>query len=268
MPAMSRHTARRASAAAILPILLLSSSGCDVITADFRNTETSEWRKTYELARNGRVDISNVNGKIIVEPSTGNVVEVVALKTAKGSTPSAAKEALGRIEIREDVSPTSITIATKLARTHSWFDMGGAQVKYTVRVPSGAEAKFTTVNGGVEVSGLTGRVTAEATNGGVVARNVSGRIDASTTNGGVDVDLARVEDDASLHCTNGGIRLRLPANAKASINASVTNGGIDASGLSLQTTTANRRRLEGLLNGGGPTIRISGTNGGITISAR
>ena len=88
-----------------------------------------------------------------VEPSTGNTVEVVAQKTAKAATIAAAKEALEKIEIREEVSSSSISISTKLPRGGGWFD-GGTQVKYTVRVPAGAEVKFTTVNGGVDVTGL------------------------------------------------------------------------------------------------------------------
>ena len=198
------------------------------------------------------MQISNVNGKIEVEPSTGTSVEVVARKSAKGANPAAAKEAIERIEIREDVSPSSISIETKLPRGGGWFQMGHTQVQYTVRVPVGVEAKFSTVNGGVEVSGLSGRVIAETTNGGVSARNISGPIEASTTNGGVDVELARLaEGGAKLECTNGGIRLRLPADSKASISASVTNGGINAEGLSHRNDrvvpasarrTAERRR--------------------------
>jgi DUF4097 and DUF4098 domain-containing protein YvlB len=256
-----------------LPLLLINLvalQGCDVVTADLKHSETAEWRKTYELAPGGRVEISNINGKIQVEPSTGNAVEIVALKTAKGSSPEAAKAALERIEIREDVSPSSISVATKLPRSGGgWFEMGGTQVKYTVRVPVGAEVKFTTVNGGVDVTGLSGRVTAETTNGGVTARDISGTIDASTTNGGVDVELTRLgEGGAKLECTNGGIKLRLPADSKASISASITNGGIDANGLTLETTESTRRRLEGRMNGGGAPIHIEGTNGGIRIAPR
>ena len=209
----------RVPAAVVLPLLLVNLvalQGCDVVTAELKHSETAEWRKTYELAPGGRVQISNVNGKIEVEPSTGTSVEVVARKSAKGANPAAAKEAIERIEIREDVSPSSISIETKLPRGGGWFQMGHAQVQYTVRVPVGVEAKFSTVNGGVEVSGLSGRVIAETTNGGVSARNISGPIEASTTNGGVDVELARLaEGGAKLECTNGGIRLRLPADVES-----------------------------------------------------
>jgi DUF4097 and DUF4098 domain-containing protein YvlB len=110
---------------------------------------------------------------------------------------------------------------------------------------------------------------AQTTNGGVTARDVSGSIDASTTNGGIDIDMAELgERGATLECTNGGLKLRLPADAKATISASVTNGGIDTSGLSLETQESTRRRLEARLNGGGAPVRIEGTNGGIRIAAR
>ena len=46
------------------------------------------------------------------------------------------------------------------------------------------------------------------------------------------------------------------------------NGGISADGLSIETTESSRRRLEGRLNGGGPQIRLEGTNGGIRIASR
>jgi hypothetical protein len=266
---MNSSTRRLVPVAAVLPLLLVASAGCDVMTADLKHTQTAQWQKTYELAPGGRVEINNVNGKVTVEPSTGNAVEVVAVKTAKGATSEAAKDALGRVEIQEEVSRDLIRVGTKVAQRHGWFGSGGTQVAYTVRVPAAAEVKFTTVNGGIELAGLTGRITAETTNGGVVARNVSGAIDASTTNGGVDVELSKVaEGGAKLGCTNGGIKLRLPSDAKASITASITNGGIDASGLSIDTSESSRRRLVGRLNGGGPAIRLEGTNGGITIGGR
>lgn len=262
--------ARRVPVAAVaLPILIATSAGCDIVTADLRHTETAEWRKTYELQPGGRVAVSNVNGKIEVEPSTGSSVEIVARKTAKGHSPEAAKAALEQIEIRENSSPSSVSIETKIQRVGGWFQSGGAQVSYAVRVPAGAEVHFTTVNGGVELRGLKGRVNAETTNGGITGRDIAGSIEATTTNGGVDIEVVELgEGGAKLGCTNGGIRLKLPSTARATISASVANGGIDTSGLQLETLESSRRRLEARLNGGGPPVRLEGTNGGISIAAR
>jgi DUF4097 and DUF4098 domain-containing protein YvlB len=271
---MKLMVSRRAHRAVlVLPFLVVATAAttaCDIAMADLKQKETAEWRKTYDVKAGGRLEISNVNGKIEVEPASGDSIEVVAEKSVRASSAEAAKDALSRIEIQETVSPDDVRIETKLQKRSGFLGGLSQEVHYRVKVPATLEVRVTTVNGGIEVSGLKGRVTAEATNGGVKARDVSGPIDASTTNGGVEVDLTRVaESGAKLGCTNGGISLTLPTDAKASISARITNGGINTSGVNIETTGENsRRHLEGRMNGGGPRIEIDGTNGGIRIASR
>jgi hypothetical protein len=267
---------RRVRAATlVLPLALagvsVASTGCDLAMHHNSEKQTAEWRKTYDLQPGGRIEIRNVNGKIDVEPSAGNSVEVVAEKSASGMSVEGAREALGGIDIQDTASPKDIRIVTKISRMGGGFFGGGGQsVHYTVKVPASAQATFSTINGGVEVSGLKGRITAESTNGGIRARDIWGPLDARSTNGGVEVDLADVsESGVKLGCVNGGIELRLPSTAKANISARITNGGINASGLQMETIgESSRRRLDARLNGGGPQIELSGTNGGIRIAAR
>src|SRR5262245_20724310 len=124
---------------------------CDIVTADLRAEETAQWHKTYQLDPSGSSEISNVNGKIAVEPSDGNTVDIEATRKARGASPEAAKAALERVTIAEDVSGGRIRVETKVARTSGIsFMNGGVQVEYRVKVPAGAEVKFTTVNGGVD----------------------------------------------------------------------------------------------------------------------
>jgi hypothetical protein len=262
---------RRLLPALMLPLLVASLAGCDIVTADLRSEETTQWHKTYPLDANGRLEIRNVNGKIDVEPSEGNTVDITAIKKARGASSDAAKAALERATIVEDVSSGRIKIETKMANMSGIvFNSGNVQVEYRVKVPAGAEVKLTTTNGGIEITGLQGRVTAETTNGGVVTRDLSGQLEASTTNGGLDIDMSRVPDGGvRLDFTNGGLKMRLPRDARATISATITNGGISAGDLPIETTGENtRRRLEGRLNGGGARIQIAGTNGGITLSGR
>jgi hypothetical protein len=258
----------------VLPVLVIASgaaTGCDIAMSHFSEKETAEWRKTYELRPGGRLEISNINGKIDVEPSVGNAVEIVAEKSARAGSTDAAKEALVRIEIKETVSPTDVRIETKVQRqAGGLFSRAEQQVHYLVKVPALLEVRFSTVNGGIELTGLKGRITAETTNGRIKAHDVSGSIEATTTNGGVEVELAQVADSGvKLGCTNGGIELTLPSDARATISARVTNGGIDTDGVKIETLgESNRRRLDGRMNGGGPRIDIEGTNGGIRIASR
>ncbi len=265
---MSSLFARRTRAALVLPALI-ALSGCDLAMADLKAKETAEWRKTYQLQPGGRVEISNVNGRITVEPADGNTLEVVALKSARGATSESAKESLARVEIRDEVTPAGVKIETKVERS-GLFNHGSADVAYTVRVPAGANVRFATVNGGIEVERIKGRIEVETVNGGIVGRDLDAAGFAATTvNGGIDIDLTRMpERGVKLECTNGGIKLRLPGDAKADISARVANGGIDAEGLPVDATEKSRRRFEGRMNGGGPRIEIEGTNGGIRIAAR
>ena len=265
----SQRTAAFSLRVLVLGVLAsIATTGCDIVTADLRHAATSEWRKSYTLEPGGRLEVSNVNGRIQVEASEGNQVEIVAQKKARGISEDAAKEAADRVEIKETVSSSSIRIETRMPQTNGMF-RGSAEVSYSVRVPSGADVKFTTVNGGIDLSRLTGKIDVETTNGGIVAREVGGAIEATTTNGGVEVELTQVASGGvKLGCVNGGIKLRLPSEAAATISASVANGGIDADGLKLETTESSRRSLEARLNGGGPMIKIEGTNGGIKLAAR
>jgi hypothetical protein len=265
---LNRSSAGSFALAVVLPLAAALSSGCDIITADLKHSVTGDWRKTYALDAGGRVEVANTNGRIRVTASGGNQVEIVAEKKARGASEESAKAALEGIQIQETVSGSSVRVETKLPKMGGMLG-GSGEVTYTVRVPAEAEVKFTTVNGGIEISQLNGRIEAETTNGGITGRDVGGPIRASTTNGGVDVELTRVDKGGvTLGCTNGGIKLRLPANAQATISARISNGGIDAGGLALENVESTRNSLEARLNGGGPQIELSGTNGGIRIASR
>ena len=268
---MIARVTRRLAPALAVALLAIATAACDIVTADLRSQESTTWQKSYPLDATGRLEIGNVNGKIRVEPSGGNTVDVTATKKARGATPEQAKASLDRASIVETVSPGSVKLETKIARTTGiTLNRGNLQVEYFVKVPAGAEVRLTTVNGGIEIFGLKGRIFAETTNGGVEARDLTGQLQASTTNGGLDIDMAAVpEGGVKLECTNGGIRVRLPRDAKATISASITNGGISPGDLPIDVTgDNNRRRLEGRMNGGGPRVQIEGTNGGITLTTR
>jgi hypothetical protein len=262
---------RARTALLLLPLVVGASAGCDIAMAEHKQKETAEWRKSYDLQPGGRVEIANINGKIDVQASSGNTVEILAEKSARAGSAEAARQALERIDIQETATAAGVRVETTLQRNTGggFFSRASQEVRYVVKVPAGADVRFSTVNGGIELTGLTGRINAETTNGGIKAHGVSGSIDASTTNGGVEVELVQVAGGGvKLECTNGGIVLRLPSDSRATVSARVVNGGIDASGLQFETTGTSRRHFEGRLNGGGPRIDIEGVNGGIRIASR
>lgn len=254
----------------LLALALPCAAGCDIVGVGFQEQASDQWTRSYPLQAEGRVEVANVNGRIDVTGTESSMVEVVALRIGKGSNPEAAKEMLKRIEIRDEATADRVRIETRLPSSSGLFGHSGGEVRYTIKLPAGAQVKLETVNGGIEVENIRGRAELETTNGGIVARGLEGPVDASTTNGGIEVDLEQVaQEGVELECTNGGIRLRLPKDAKANVVARITNGGIDVSDLDMELIgEQTRRRLDGRLNGGGPRIQIEGTNGGIRLSGR
>jgi len=251
----------------LLPLGLLLA-GCDLSLGHLTARATDEWSRSYPLEAGGEIRIVNTNGKIEIEGTDGSTVEVKAEKIARGATDTAARELLPRIVIKEDIKPDRVSLETERM---SGIMIGAAfEVRYHVRAPKNAVVNITNTNGQVALAALTGKVKAQTTNGGVNGRNLTGGVDARSTNGGVTIDMASIGPDSiSLRTTNGGVTLTLPDGAKANLTASCTNGGINVSALDhLEISEQSRRRVEGRLNGGGTSIEVRTTNGGIRVRPR
>jgi hypothetical protein len=226
------------------------------------------WTRSYPLEGVGRLELINVNGRIVAEPSTGTSVELSAERIARASSDDAAKDLLTKLEMREEVGPSQARIEVRAPRN---FRIGGVEVRWSVKVPKGTVVDLRNTNGKVELSGLTGEVRARTVNGGVEGRGLLVQaLDAAAVNGGVDMELAGPlgsDGKVSLETVNGGVRLALPADSRASVVARVTNGGIDTGSLPFAVTgEKTRRRFEGTLNGGGASVTLETTNGGVRLS--
>jgi hypothetical protein len=113
----------------------------------------------------------------------------------------------------------------------------------------------------------------EALNGGVVLSDLAGSVKGRTTNGGVVVKLAGSSWKGSgldVQTTNGGVILSLPETYAARIETGTVNGGFksEISALNAERNDRNRAiRLSTDFNGGGATVRVVTTNGGVKINA-
>ena len=255
-----RHPLPRIAAIAVLCATL---GACDLALSSFNEQATNTWAKKYPLSDGGRLEVKNTNGFIRVEVG-GDQVEVNAERIAHAATPEAAKEMLAKIEVTEDVTADRVRLETK--RPQGGFGRGNVEVRYTIRVPASAQVALENTNGEVRVTGVTRGTRISTTNGAIDGRGLGGEVRASTTNGGVDLELASLTQAVTVSTTNGGVTVSVPSSAKADLQATCTNGGIDVKGLELDVEgERTRRRLAGRLNGGGPRLEVSTTNGAIEI---
>lgn len=227
---------------------------------------SDQWTRTYQVSSGGRLELINVNGRITAEASDGTAVEVQADRTAKATTDEAAKELLGRIEMREEVGADRVRVEVRAPRMTG---PSGHEFTWTVKVPRGVSVDLRTVNGGIRVANLDGDVRVRSTNGGIKGTALlASSVDAAVTNGGIDIEMAKPVTTGTfeLEAVNGGVSINLPADSQADIAGRCVNGGISTSGLQLEMVgEQNRRRLDAQLNGGGARISLETVNGGVRI---
>lgn len=266
--------ARVAIRAAACVATALLASACDVNlgNGDFSvgmasGRASDTWDRTYTVSTGGSVELENGNGAVEVTQASDEKLSVHAERIAKASSDEAAKQLLAKIEIVEHVKPNAVRLET---RAPKGFTRGGAEVKYSMKVPAGLAVHITNTNGTITLTGLGNAIDANTTNGAIHGENLSGTVSASTTNGGVNLTLAKLGDGGiTAETTNGGMSIEIPTDSKADVTAHVTNGGISVDHLKLETVgDQSRRHVEGRINGGGAHIELSTTNGGIRLAGK
>jgi DUF4097 and DUF4098 domain-containing protein YvlB len=191
-------------------------------------------------------------------------LEIRAERIARAATDAGAREMLPRISIKENSTPDLVSVETE--RMSGIMIGVSTEVRYHVRAPKNATIDASNTNGMITLTALAGKVAAHTTNGGVSGKGLAGGVDAHTTNGGVNIEMASLASDkVMLKTTNGGVTLTLPATAKADIAASCINGGISVAGGNIEVSEQSKRRFAGRLNGGGTSVELQTTNGGVRL---
>ena len=224
----------------------------------------NELRETTLSAGNLLTVDGKRNGGISVRGSNRSDVLVRACIQARGATEEEAR-AIAR----------SVRIETNsVVRAEGTGDESNWAVSYEILVPRSTNLKLATQNGGISINSVEGALDFEAQNGGVSLRDSGGDVKGKTMNGGVNVELSGggwKGGGLDVQTTNGGVHLSLPESYAAHIEAGTVNGGFQSEigGLSIDRSGNRARpsRISADLNGGGATVRVITTNGGVKISS-
>jgi DUF4097 and DUF4098 domain-containing protein YvlB len=229
---------------------------------------TQEETFSFKLNDGGRFSISNVNGSIVVTGGSGDSVEIIATKKADN------QEDLDKIEIEISHSSDEIVVETELGKSDRWYSHGNnsGSVKYEVIVPVGTELdSVDTVNGNVNISGVSGKVVAESVNGDLDVSDLAGDVGLSTVNGSIDAEFTQLEGQQRVKAetVNGRVSLKLPKNANVEVSADTLNGGISAGDFGLEVEKGFvGSDLNGKIGNGSARLNIDTVNGAIKIRSR
>ena len=215
--------------------------------------------ETRGLDPTGEFSLENVNGGIAIATWSEPRVRIEAEKHALSS------RALERVRVEIDGEGDRVAVRTRVDRGGTFFGRSG-KVDYRITLPSRARLELETVNGTVEVDGVTGRMRVECVNGSVRIRRAAGEVTASTVNGAIRARYGPVEPGGRhrFSTTNGSIDVELPEKTGGRLEARTINGRVTCD-LPLESREGSRRRLEGRLGPGNDSFKLTTVNGSIRV---
>jgi hypothetical protein len=123
-----------------------------------------------------------------------------------------------------------------------------------------------TSGGPVVVKDFQGNSHVGSSGGGITIENVVGEIEASTSGGGLSAVLpSPLLHAVDLSTSGGGATVRLPATAAFELDAETSGGGVNSEFPVTVVGEIEHGHLKGAVNGGGQTVRLRTSGGGIQV---
>jgi len=182
--------------------------------------DSDVWRWDGRVESGKWMTVFNVNGSVDFQPSSDNMVHLVAEKRTNHGEPDDIHYEV----VQQGGNVTICAIWNNNARCedgdvenfrHRGDTENHTSVKFTVSVPRSVKVGAHSVNGGVSVREVGQEVRANTVNGGVTVRNAAGPVRANTVNGGVDVRM--VKSDILVRSVNGKLSVSTSGAAEASM---------------------------------------------------
>lgn len=243
-----------------------------VVATPLAAQDDFSWRG--RIARGDAIEIRGVNGDVSAEFTSGDEVQVTAVKRWRRSDPDDV-----RIEVVEHSGGVTIcAVYPSDGRRENECRPGGGRnnvndndvsVHFTVRVPAGVAFEGHTVNGEVDVNDLESDVFVGTVNGSVDV-STTGMAEATTVNGSIRASMGRADWSGTMEFStvNGGITLEVPDGFGADVEASTVNGDMESDFPLTVRGRFNNRRFRGTIGDGGRSLELRTVNGDIRLLRR
>lgn len=202
------------------------------------------------------------NGGISVEGSARPDILVRARVQATAGTQDEARALANRVEVVATGERVQASGPDNLGRRESW------SVSYRLETPRQTPLNLRSTNGGISIRGINSRVEFRTVNGGVSLSRVGGSIEGRTSNGGITVDLDGSTWEGqglNVETTNGGVKVSMPEGYSAHLEAHTNHGGLNID-FPIMVQGRLGRSISTDIGGGGPTLSVRTSNGGVKIA--
>jgi hypothetical protein len=249
-------------------------------------SEQKSWTQSYQVsAATPKLLISNVWGTVRVRAGSAGEIAVTVDERRSAPTPELferSKQSL-YLDVQADQDGVSLVVGGPPERQQHQRCRGcRVDYQFEVAVPPGTQVDVSTVDDGrIDVTGVSGLVSASNVNGPVAASGLHDCAQIESVNGAVDLAFADApSQDCNIETINGDIALVMPAGAGLDASLSMVRGSIvsefDLEPLALPAKIERGRRDQrdiyriqqaaGVrLGAGGPTFNIASLNGDVRI---
>lgn len=247
--------------------------------AQARQTDDS-FRWSGPAAAGAWLNVRNLNGSIRVEQGSGNQVEVRATKSWRRGNPEDVRVQVTRygpgdrdvlvcaLWNEESIcTPDEYRTRRSGDRNRNRKRDNDVSVQLVVTVPQGVHVAGSSVNGSVDVTGVSGQIDASSVNGNVRAESSGGPVEAKAVNGNVLARMGRISgtEDLSYSTVNGNVLVEFSGDLNADIEMSTVNGGFETNFPLPLRGRINPKHIRATVGSGGQRIKLSTVNGSVEL---
>jgi hypothetical protein len=264
------------AATAVLVVLLLGLSGCDV-----RERREGTFERTLQVSGRVDLDLRSGAGNITVHTGDSGTVSIEARIRARDSwLGMSADKKIEEIEAHPPIEQHGNTIRVGGGNRELNKDV---VFEYDLTVPPETDLKTTTGAGNQTIRGIYSRVEATSGAGNIGIEDVTGDVHVRTGAGNLDISNARrglvaetgagnigaegnPKRDWRLQTGLGNIRLQVPETASFDVDARCGLGHISMKHEFKVRGSISSNRVEGRVGDGGPSVRLENGAGNIDIN--
>ena len=244
--------------------------GGDLFDGGRGRTVGGGWEYRAYITPSQHVWIRNTNGPIDVVPGRSDSLVVRAEKSWRHSDPQS-------VQIIPVLTERGVTICAMWEAREMRCEQGGdyrlngvkkndVAVRMIVELPHSVPVDASTVNGGLEINGVSAPVEASTVNGKIAVITSTGPVNATTVNGSIDAIMESLTSgDVKLTTVNGSVTAGLPRSINANIDAETVNGRVETDFNVKISGKISTRHLRGTIGTGGPTLKLETVNGSIGL---
>jgi DUF4097 and DUF4098 domain-containing protein YvlB len=180
--------------------------------------------KTVALAKDGKVDISNISGDITVMSWNQDQVKIEALKVSQASSLEKAKENAAKVAIEVIEEGNLLRIETKYPKSDKFWggESVNVSVDYKLWIPEKASLKANNISGDITAEAIGGAAGLKAVSGDVQLTKAAGGADCNSISGNVTV--GEVTGNVFLKSVSGDVKANL---IKGSVEAETVSGDVE-----------------------------------------